>query len=45
MELPEINPIEWADALIKAIAAGGWVVILLIVLFIVCKWPPWRKSK
>jgi hypothetical protein len=42
--LPEVHPREWADAIIAVIRGGGWMAFALLALFIISKWPPWRRT-
>lgn len=42
---PGVDPGAWADAAIRLFAGGGWVVPALVALYVVCRWPPWRKEK
>lgn len=44
--VPEARPMEWADAVLKIVNSPGvYVVAGLLALFIVSKWPPWRKKE
>jgi hypothetical protein len=39
--LPPVDPGAWADAIIRV----GWPVPVLVALYIVVRWWPWRKGK
>jgi hypothetical protein len=39
--VPELHPGEWADAIIRV----GWPVPVLVALYIVVRWWPWRRTK
>jgi hypothetical protein len=39
-----VDPHAWAAAFLEAFRGGGWSVVGLLALLIVCRWPPWRKK-
>ena len=41
---PDIDPNAWAEAAIRLFNGGGWVVPALAALWIVCRYPPWRRD-
>ena len=41
----EVDPNAWVDAALRLFNGGGWVVPALLVVWIVCRWPPWRKGE
>ena len=45
VNLEAVNPGAWADAAIRLFKGGGWVIPALLALYVVCRWPPWRKEK
>jgi hypothetical protein len=41
-----IDPGAWADGWVRLAQSPGFAYLCgLIALFVVCKWPPWRKGE
>jgi hypothetical protein len=38
------DPMRWADAFLVALNGGGYFLVGLLALLIVCRWPPWRRA-
>ena len=43
MDPTVVDPMRWADAFLVALRGGGYILVGLLALLIVCRWPPWRR--
>jgi hypothetical protein len=44
MDATTVDPMRWADAFLAALRGGGYILVGLLALLIVCRWPPWRRA-